>query len=258
ATSTPKRAKKNKENTSDAFACSDDLLRWLDSNTIHAELRDKRTTDALKQLCRENNLPVSGPKYALVARLIEHAKEGKKKREEKLLINSFNETSNHSTETQHLLDFYKVKTFSAANNLFHKKYQASKKLKSFEDQLAVLTGASKGFDMHLLSVLEGPRAGYYNGKYSEDGIDAQNDVAACWKEFLLSFESMEMSVEDFEKAIVAGSFVSKCDDYGFDPYFKLIGHELVKALEEKGKQILLKYSTNMSSFHPHAVVVDVS
>jgi len=96
----------------------------------------------------------------------------------------------------------------------------------------LLKGVSRGFDEQLLGAITGPRAGHYNGKYGEDGIEANIEVANEWLSFFTTYHK-EMSMELFVEAIDAMTFKSNCADYGFDPYIVIIDKKLTKVLQDE-------------------------
>jgi hypothetical protein len=128
------KAKKEEEK----FYCDPQLITWYENDTLWEEL-DSRTTEELKGICYENNVPRSGPKYELRSRLIEHAKEAIRKREEKAL----NETNNEGAKYE--FEVRKFKSFEAAFN--HAK-KLLDKIKTNSESMVFMTYIHA--DMHLV------------------------------------------------------------------------------------------------------------
>ena len=56
-------------------------MEWEVSGTLHHEL-NRQTTNQLKGLCQCNGILYGGAKYKLVARLVAHAKQGRKQQQQ--------------------------------------------------------------------------------------------------------------------------------------------------------------------------------
>ena len=68
------KAKKEKEDKN--FFCPPELVEWEKAGKLGKKLRD-HTTANLKGFCQWSNIRYDGPKYELVGRLLEHAKDGR-------------------------------------------------------------------------------------------------------------------------------------------------------------------------------------
>ena len=71
-------AKAKKEKEGEKFHCPVVLFAWEKAGVLRKKLGDHNTAE-LKELCRESNLRYGGPKYELVARLLEHVEEAHKR-----------------------------------------------------------------------------------------------------------------------------------------------------------------------------------
>lgn len=206
------RAKKEKEDKN--FYCPPELMEWMNADVLHKKLRDLTTAD-LKDYCKEANIRYGGPKYELVARLVGHVKEALlKEKKDALQARADEQDVSASAE----LLFAKVKSFSAACNLFAKQFaKLNKQHPTAAEQLQVLIGLTRGFDSLLLEAITGPKRGQYNGKYGEEGMRGQNKVSEAWRQFLteqgkaLSEEEWKMSVDFLFKELPTAA-------YGFPPY----------------------------------------
>ena len=121
-------AKAKKEKEGEKFHCPAVLLAWEKAGVLRKKLGDHNTAE-LKELCRESNLRYGGPKYELVARLLEHVEEAHK-REKFAALQAQAEEGDVASSTE--LYFEKVKSFNAACNLFEKhKPSWEKSIKQF-------------------------------------------------------------------------------------------------------------------------------
>ncbi|KAJ1551520.1 hypothetical protein HK096_009323 [Nowakowskiella sp. JEL0078] len=230
-----KAQKKRKQQEKESkFHCTDELLKWYESDEIYSKI-DKLNTEAVKDICLENGLPRSGSKYKLKAMLIEHAKEAVKHNKVTLLQSEADADPSKAVE----LEFHKIKSFNAAVNFAKKKIAAIEKVTGLDEKLNVLAGLTRGFDMHLFAAITGPRAGFYNGKYGEQGEDAQIEICNAWVNFLRSFGN-EMTFDEFMKFVDFGNFKTQTQPYGFDGYLKKVQHELLKEINGFGDDPLSK------------------
>ena len=207
-------AKAKKEKEGEKFHCPALLLAWEKAGVLRKKLGDHNTAE-LKELCRESNLRYGGPKYELVARLLEHVEEAHK-REKCAALQAQAEEGDVASSTE--LYFEKVKSFNAACNLFEKHFaKLEKEHKTVSEQLRAMIGLTRGFDSLLLMAITGKNRGQYNGKYGEKGMDGQNKVSEAWRGFLTE-KGKSLSEEDWQMAV---DFLFKdlpTADYGFPPY----------------------------------------
>jgi len=206
------KAKKEKEDKN--FFCPPELVEWEKAGKLGKKLRDHTTAD-LKDFCQWSNIRYGGPKYELVGRLLEHAKEAIFKEKMDALQALADE---HDVSAAAELHFAKVKSFSAACNLFDKQFaKMNKQHPSAAEQLRVMVGLTRGFDSLLLKAITGPSRGEYNGKYDEKGMDGQNKVSEAWRGFLTE-QGKDLSEEDWKMAV---DFLFKelpTAAYGFPAY----------------------------------------
>lgn len=189
------KAKKEKEDQN--FYCPPELIGWKKAGKLHKKLQDLTTPD-LKGFCQESNIRYGGPKYELVKRLLEHVKEAEFKEK----VNTLQALADEQdvTAAAELL-FAKVKSFSAACNLFDKQFaKLNKQHRTPAEQLRVMIGLTRGFDSLLLKAITGPSCGQYNGKYDEKGMDGQNKVSETWRGFLVE-QGKALSKEDWKMAV---------------------------------------------------------
>jgi len=220
-------AKAKKEKEDENFYCPQELVEWKKAGMLRKKLRDINT-EGLKVFCRASNLKYGGAKYKLVASLLEHVEEALK-REKMDTLQALADDQDVSAAAE--LHFAKVKSFSAACNLFDKHFaKLNKQHPTVAEQLRVMIGLTRGFDSLLLKAITGPSCSQYNGKYGERGMDGQNKVSEAWRGFLTE-QGKSLSEEDWKMAV---DFLFKelpTAAYGFPAY----GEHGFDGFEETGR-----------------------
>jgi hypothetical protein len=225
------KAKKAKAEA--AFVCSEQLLGWAISGSLHGKLL-ALTTNFLKGHCQDNGLLYGGAKYKLVQRLAEHAEEGVR-RAKWSAARAAAEAGDTSAAAEAL--FFKVKSFSASLNLFRKQHEllmgGKKRPVAVRQRIQSMAGLTTGFDAALLKAITGPDRKKYNGSRGEIGLDGQREVADMWGGFLLdTLKEEPLSCDDWRLACDALWLERPPAAYGFDGYGELVmAGEASRAIE---------------------------
>lgn len=115
-------------------------------------------------------------------RLADHAAEGLR-REKWKAASAAAEAGDASAAAEAL--FFKVKSFSAALNLFRKQCAKLSKIPSARGRIQTMAGLTAGFDAALLKAITGKDRKKYNGSRGELGSEGQHEVSEMWGQFLL-------------------------------------------------------------------------
>ena len=217
-----KKRKKSNASADDYFYCTPMILEWYKAATIWSEI-DKMNTKECQEHCRFNNLKVSGAKYILRDRLIDHAKLAQFREENNLTTNDDNVNKEESITSNIIREFASNQlNFSKSVTIFRNHIKSAKKLDTkkdgkncYEMRLEMTLAAARGIDFQLLKAITGPDRGNYNGKYDEIGIDFQNEIC---NEFLQLYNECKnlLTKESLNKFIkfVNAKNSSKCEEYG--------------------------------------------
>mmetsp|Transcript_22981 Transcript_22981/g.45620 ORF Transcript_22981/g.45620 Transcript_22981/m.45620 type:complete len:446 (-) Transcript_22981:204-1541(-) len=219
---TTAKAKRATDGKDENWRCSGELLRWVESKTVHQEL-EKRTTEQLKLVCEENGLPRSGAKYKLKGLLLAHAKAAGFRHE---AAGTGGVAAGIATQ------FAKSGlTFARALGLFAKLVKGSSKLANFRERVETVQAAAKGMDYQIYCAITGPNAKKYNGSRGEAGLEAHADVAKALADVFCACAEAGGFMDGGDDGGGGALFAefmdwvrdpssTKCAPFGFDEYAK--------------------------------------
>ena len=244
-----KKRKRNKVSADDNFYCTPSLLKWYKDGIIH-QVIDSMNTKECQIHCRSNNLKVSGAKYVIRDRLIEHARLAKFREENNITTNDENNL-NTNKDNVDKDDFIisKIERELASNTLsfaksvkiFQKHIKNAKKLNvekdgknCYEMRLKMTLAAARGMDYQVYRAITGPKRFFYNGKHDDKGIEALGEVSnECDKLYeeckdLLTEESLNEFI-----AFISDEGCSLCEPYGMSYYVEGLAEDHIESLKKR-------------------------
>ena len=209
--------------------CSDELLEWSKNKTLRAEL-DKRNTVELKEICQENKILRTGPKYEVIANILAHIQgfklQQEKRQLEKCASINCSGSAISTTSAKVELEVMNLKSFKTVSNFTCKFEKRLALVKDITNKFEMLFGLTKGVQKQIKIAVTGPSRAQYNGKWGTLAEDVNNDLAGYWLDFF-TIHYRDISIEQLRKWVILLSETPPCDGFGYPSVITLIGDDVI-------------------------------